>query len=172
MLLLGKIALGMGATLAMTTAYVFHEGVIRVDVDENRPGGEHVHFWVPATSISAGMRLARFVPQHPLDQAGREVRPYLPMLRKLPKELKKYPNAEFVDVESDTDHVRVATVNGKIQIDANQDESKVHLSVPIETLGDVVDRLEDAARSWDEGPDKSGWRDKHKWRAASSQPII
>ena len=171
MLLLGKIALGMGATLAMTTAYVFHEGVIRVDVDENRPGGQHVHFWLPATSVSAGMRLARFVPQHPLDQAGREVRPYLPMLRKLSKELKKYPNAEFVDVESETDHVRVATVNGKIQIDATQEESKVHLSVPIETLGDVVDRLEDAAQgSWDEGPDKS--EDKHKWRGASSQPTV
>lgn len=39
MLVLAKVALGLGATLAMTTAYVFHEGVIRVDVDEHRPGG-------------------------------------------------------------------------------------------------------------------------------------
>lgn len=39
MLVLAKVALGLGATLAMTTAYIFHEGVIRVDVDEHRPGG-------------------------------------------------------------------------------------------------------------------------------------
>ena len=58
MLVLAKVALGLGATLAMTTAYVFHEGVVRVDVDERRPGGSHVHVWVPATAVSAGMRVA------------------------------------------------------------------------------------------------------------------
>jgi hypothetical protein len=145
MLLLGKIVLGMGATLAMTSAYVFHEGVIRVDVDENRPGGEHVHFWVPATTVSAGLRLARLAPQHPLDQAGRQVRPYIPLLRKLSKELEKYPNAEFVDVMDDQNHVRIATVHGRLQIDATEEESKVHVTVPLETLQDVVDRLEEAA---------------------------
>lgn len=36
MLLLAKAALGLGAFVAVAGAYVFHEGVIHVDVDESR----------------------------------------------------------------------------------------------------------------------------------------
>ena len=38
MIFLAKAALGFGVTIAVVGAYVFHEGVIRVDVDENRAG--------------------------------------------------------------------------------------------------------------------------------------
>ena len=147
MLVLAKVALGLGATLAMTTAYVFHEGVIRVDVDEHRPGGSHVHFWVPATTVSAGMRLANLMPQRPLERAAEQMKPHLPMLRVMAKELGKYPNAEFVDVTGDEQHVHIATVNGKLRIDVVDDDQNVHLQVPVETLMDIADRFEDAARS-------------------------
>ena len=36
MIFLAKAALGLGATMAVAGAYVFREGVIRVDFDENR----------------------------------------------------------------------------------------------------------------------------------------
>ena len=55
MMLLAKAALGVGATLALATAYTFREGVIRVDVDEYRAGGSHVHFWVPAAAVPMAM---------------------------------------------------------------------------------------------------------------------
>jgi len=147
MLVLAKVALGLGATLVMTTAYVFHEGVIRVDVDEHHQGGSHVHFWVPATTVSAGMRLARLAPQHPLEQAAVQAKPYLPILRTLAKELQKYPNAEFIDVTDEEQHVHIATVHGKMRIDVLGDDETVHVQVPVETLMDVADQLEDAARS-------------------------
>jgi translation elongation factor EF-G len=147
MLILAKVALGLGATLAMTTAYVFHEGVIRVDVDEHRLGGSHVHFWVPATTVSAGMRLASLVPQRPLEQAARQMKPHLPMFRVMAKELQKYPNAEFLDVTDEEQHVHIATVNGKLRIDVVGDDQTVHLQVPVETLLDIVDRFEEAARN-------------------------
>jgi len=167
MSMIAKVALGLGATLAMTTAYVFHEGVIRVDVDENRPGGNHVHLWVPATTVSAGMRVARFAPHYPLEQAGREVQPYIPLLRKLSKELQKYPNAEFVKVTGEGQHVHVATAHGRLQIDAVDVGNKVHVSVPVETLQDVVDRLEEAApRSWDEWRSKNEQVETENWRSA------
>ncbi len=147
MLVLAKVALGLGATLVMTTAYVFHEGVIRVDVDEHHQGGAHVHFWVPATTVSVGMRLARLAPQHPLEQAAEQTKPYLPVLRTLAKQLQKYPNAEFVEVKDEDQHVHIATVNGKLRIDVLGDDETVHVQVPVETLMDVADRLEDAARA-------------------------
>lgn len=142
MLFLAKAALCAGATLALTTAYVFHEGVIRVDVDENRSGGSHIHFWVPATTVSAGLRLT---PRHYLQQAAAESRPYLPLLREIAKELKKYPNAEFLDVRDSHDHVRITAQNGKLYLDAVTDTDDVHIHFPTETLADVADRLEDAA---------------------------
>ena len=144
MLFAAKVALGLSASLAMSTAYVFHEGVISVDVDENRAGGSHVHFWVPATAVDAGLHV---VPSHHLEQAAAQARPFLPVIRQLAYELKKYPNAELVDVTDAHDHVRVAIVDGKIQIDAVNNEEAVHVRVPIETLEDVSDRLDANAPS-------------------------
>src|ERR1700737_1003291 len=46
-MVLTKAALGLG-TLVLAGAYTFHEGVIRVDVDQFRSGSSHVHIWVPA----------------------------------------------------------------------------------------------------------------------------
>jgi len=142
MILLAKVGIGIGATLAFTACWVFHEGVIRVDVDESRSGGSHVHFWVPATAVSAGLRLA---PGRCLRQAAEQSRPYLPVLREISKELEKYPNAELLDVHSSSDHVRLAMRSGRLYLDAVTDTDNVHISFPTETLRDVADRLEDAA---------------------------
>ena len=142
MLFLAKAALGVGATLALTAGYVFHEGVIRVDVDETRAGGSHVHFWVPATAVSGGLRV---VPRHYIQQAAEQSRPYLPVLREVAKELEKYPDAELVEVQGNDQHVRISVRNGKVYIDAVDKENNVHVSVPTETIADVADRLEDAA---------------------------
>lgn len=141
MLILAKVALGLGATVAMAGVYAFHEGVIRVDVDERRAGGSHVHFWVPATVVSVGMHLA---PKEQLNHVTEEARPFLPVLREVAKELEKYPNVELVDVTDARDHVRVAMVDGKLQIDAvSGDGDVVHVSVPARVLRDVADELEE-----------------------------
>jgi len=140
MLMLAKVALGLGAAMTAAGVYVFHEGVIRVDVDEHRTDGSHVHFWVPATVVATGMH---FVPADKMRDAAAQVRPYLPVLREVSKELQKYPDAELVDVESAEDHVRVAMVGGKLRIDAvSEDGDVVHLSVPAQVLSDVADELE------------------------------
>src|ERR1700746_3337266 len=111
MLIFAKGALGLCATMAMAGAYVFHEGVIRVDVDEHRTGGSHVHLWVPATVVSVGMHLA---PKDQLNHATEVARPFLPVFREVSRELEKYPNVELVDVTDAQDHVRVAMVEGKL----------------------------------------------------------
>jgi hypothetical protein len=143
MILLAKVGIGIGATLALTAGWVFHEGVIRVDVDEARPGGSHVHFWLPATTVSAGMHLA---PRHCLQQAAGQSRPFLPVIREVAKELAKYPNAELLDVHDKSNHVRMVVRNGRLYLDAvTEDGDNVHISFPAETLRDVADGLEDAA---------------------------
>jgi hypothetical protein len=142
MLLLAKAALGLCATASLAGAYVFHEGVIRVDVDESRGSGEHVHFWVPATAVPVGLRV---VPRDKLRQVATQARPYLPLLREVAKELKKYPNAELVDVRDNDQHVRISLRDGKFYVDAVTDSDHVHVSFPVETISDVADRLEAVA---------------------------
>ncbi len=139
MLIIAKVALGLGATLAVSGAYVFHEGVINVDVDDYNSGGSHVHFWVPATAVSLGLRV---VPHRQREHAASQVQPYLPVLREMAKELRKFPDAKFVEVESGTDRVFIGTADGKLRIDAVSPKETVHLCIPVDTIEDVADRLE------------------------------
>jgi len=67
MVLLGKIALGFGATVVMAGAYTFREGLLRVDVDESRINGSHVHVWLPAAVVPMAIH---FVPGRKLEEAG------------------------------------------------------------------------------------------------------
>ncbi|HMD43586.1 MAG TPA: hypothetical protein VKH45_10950 [Candidatus Acidoferrum sp.] len=142
MLFLAKAALGMAVALALSAAYVFHEGVIKVDVDEFKGDGSHIHLWVPATAVNLGLEV---VPHRNLERAARQVQPFLPALRELAKELKKYPNAQLVDVKDQNEHVQIALVDGKIQIDVVDPQEIIHVRVPVATLEDVADRLESNA---------------------------
>jgi hypothetical protein len=126
--------------LALGAAYTFHEGVIRVDVDENKIGGSHVHFWVPATLVSIGVHVA---PRQAMKQAAEKARDVLPALRLGAKELRNYPDALLVEVKNEEQHVRVATEHGKLRVDVNGDGGVVHVTVPLETIQDVTERMEE-----------------------------
>ena len=142
MMLLAKAALGVSGALVAMGAYTFHEGVIRVDVDEFRAGGSHVHFWVPAAAVPMAMR---FVPRHHFRDAARHAREFLPVAHALFKELKNFPDAEFVEVKDDEQHVQIRTHGGKLQIDVEDSGETVHLLVPLSTVDDVVGQIEDSA---------------------------
>jgi hypothetical protein len=83
------------------------------------------------------------VPRHNMEHAAQQVRPWLPTLRALTKELEKYPNAEFVDVRDGGDqHVRISTHNGKLLIDVDQPDEHVHVACPLAVMRDVANELE------------------------------
>jgi hypothetical protein len=142
MLLLAKAVLGLGTFVAVAGVYVFHEGVIRVDVDESRGDCNHVHFWVPATVVPVALHV---VPSQKLERAAEQARPYLPLLRQVSRELRKYPNAELVDVRGRQEHVHIAVHDEHLYIDAVTDGNNIHVSFPVETISDVADRLESVA---------------------------
>jgi hypothetical protein len=141
MLLAAKIALGLGGSLALATAYTFHEGVIRVDVDENHNGGSHVHFWVPATVVPMAFHV---VPRDRMKEAAEQAQPWLPLMHAVSKELKHYPNAELVEVrdQGGLENVHVRTHDGKLLIDVEDPGNNVHLACPIDTLEDIANGLE------------------------------
>ena len=139
MILLAKAALGFTGTLFVAGAYTFHEGVIRIDVDEHRAGGSHVHMWVPAAAVPMALH---FVPQKHLRKAAEHSREALPIAHAIVKELKKYPDVDLVEVVDGRQHVRIRTRNGKLQIDVEEPDQQVHLLVPLSTLDDVTRQLE------------------------------
>jgi hypothetical protein len=140
MLLIAKAVLGLAATLVVGALYTFHEGVIRVDVDENKLGGSHVHFWVPATVVGVGMHV---VPRRALKNAASQARDVLPALRVGAKDLRNYPDAVLAEVSTADKHVRIATEHGKLRVDVNGSDGTVHLTVPLETIQDVTARMEE-----------------------------
>lgn len=140
MILLAKVALGIASTVAFATIYTFREGVIRVDVDESRAGGSHVHVWVPAAAVPIAVH---FTPSRHFQDAGENLETWLPTIRQLTKELQKYPNADFVDVQDGAQHVQVRTRDGKLQVDVHEPGQDVHVAVPIETIEDVAGEISD-----------------------------
>jgi hypothetical protein len=140
MVLLAKAALGLGGTLVLAGAYTMREGVIRIDVDEYRSGGSHVHMWVPAAAIPMVMH---FVPEKCLHNAALQAREAMPILHALVRELTKYPDAEFVEIYDKSEHVRMRTHGGKLQIDVDAPDQKVHVLCPLSTIEDVTSQLEE-----------------------------
>src|SRR6266567_5156129 len=134
MMLLVKAALGLGGTIVLAGAYTMREGVIRIDVDEYRTGGSHVHMWVPAAAVPMALH---FVPDKHLRHASEHVREAMPILHAIVKELKKYPDSEFVEVDDYDEHVRVRSQGGRLQIDVDA------LPIcPLSTIEDVTIQLE------------------------------
>lgn len=142
MMLLAKTALGISGTLVLAGAYTLSEGVIRVDMDESRAGGSHLHLWVPAVVVPMTMH---FVPKHHFRDAAEHARDFLPVAHALFKELKKFPDTDLVEVKDDDQHVQIRTHEGKLQIDVDAPDEKVHLLVPLSTLDDMVGQIEESA---------------------------
>jgi len=138
MVLLAKIALGFGATVVMAGAYTFREGLLRVDVDEHRVNGSHVHVWLPAAVVPMALH---FVPRGKLEEAGEGAGKFMPLVHAVAKELQKYPEAELVEVQDGEQHVHIRTHDGTLLIDADEPGQTVHVACPLATIDDVSREL-------------------------------
>lgn len=138
MVLLGKIALGFAGTVVAAGAYTFHQGLLRVDVDENNRHGSHVHLWVPAAMVPMAMH---FVPQRHIERAAERTAQFMPLVESLAKELRRYPDAELVEVTDGEQHVQIRTHNGSLLIDVSEPGEEVHVSCPLATINDVAGQL-------------------------------
>ena len=136
-MLLAKLALGFCGTVALAGVYTFREGVMRVDEDRN--DGRHVHVWVPAAIVPMALHV---VPSRHLERALEHAGPWLPTLRALTKELKRYPEAELVEVEDANQHVRIRTHQGKLLIDVTEPGETVHVACPLVMMEDIARELE------------------------------
>ena len=136
-MLLAKLALGFSGIVAAAGVYTFHEGVMRVDEDHSN--GRHVHVWLPAAIVPMALYV---IPGRHFAHAASQAGPWLPTVRALTKELKKYPEAELVEVEDANQHVHIRTHHGKLLIDVTNSDETVHVACPLAMIEDVSRELE------------------------------
>lgn len=125
----------LGATVAAT-------GVATVQISEAGPDG--VNLWIPVPALLFDVAVAavpRFLPEHELDDARREVAPYLPMLRDLADAIEDMPSATFVEVESGSEHVRIMKEGRNFKIHVESPDANVRVTVPARLFGRSLDIL-------------------------------
>ncbi|HET8965188.1 MAG TPA: hypothetical protein VFN20_03165, partial [Candidatus Acidoferrum sp.] len=82
-----------------------------------------------------------FVPDSKLREASDHANEWAPLARIAAKELRKYPDTTFVEVEDGEQHVKVSTVGTKIQVDVTGPEETVHVTVPLAMVEDVIAQI-------------------------------
>jgi hypothetical protein len=138
MMLLGKIALGFAGVAVAGAGVLCSEGIITVNVVEKQPEQHHIFVAAPALLGPIGMH---FAPRHSLQQAARELRPWLPTVRVALEELRRSEDMTFVEVRSAGEHVKVVKSGGAIVVDVNDPENAVHVSAPIRALRSTIEEL-------------------------------
>ena len=128
-----------GTTVVMGGVATYNAGAIRVSVDENRPGGDHVHLFVPAVMVPPAMNL---IPQEKLREHSREIQPWLTAIKIASRELAKCPDGILVEVIDSNEHVRITKRGGAIVVDVKSPEQNVHVAVPLHMVYSVAEKLQ------------------------------
>ena len=144
MILLAKLGLGVMGTAVVAAAALSSEGFIHVKVHEKQSGGTHINLIVPAALVPATLR---FVPNRDLEDASRNLRPYLPIIDAAIPALEDCPDGVLVEVVNNRDHVLVTKRGGSIVVDVNDSADTVHLSVPLRVAQSSIHQIAQASPS-------------------------
>jgi hypothetical protein len=128
-----------GTTVVTGGVMTYNAGAVKVSVDENRPGGDHVHLFVPAVMVSPALRL---IPEEELRKHAREIQPWLPAIKIASRELAKCPDGILVEVIDTDEHVTITKQGGALVVDVKSADENVHVAVPLQMIHSVAERLE------------------------------
>jgi hypothetical protein len=138
MILLGKIVLGMAGVGLAGAGVLCSEGLVRVKVIEKEPQGHHINVIAPAMLAPIAVH---FAPQRDLEQAAREIQPYMPAIRAVLVGLRDTEDVVLVEVKAPGEHVQVSKSRGSIVVDVEDTRETVHVSVPIRAISSTVEQL-------------------------------
>jgi hypothetical protein len=137
--LVAGLLLLSGTTAVVGGVMTYQAGAVHVAVDENRPGGDHVHLLVPAVVIPPAMRL---IPEKQLRRHAREIQPWLPVLKIASRELAKSPDGILVEVRDSRQYVVIRKRGGALVLDVQSPDESVHVQVPLRTVYSVAEKLQ------------------------------
>ena len=96
---------------------------------------------MPAAIVPATLH---FVPKDELKEAGRDIRPYLPIIDAAIPALEDCPDGVLVEVKDPGEHVLIQKVGGAVVIDVNDHEDIVHVSVPLRAAQSSIHQIAEA----------------------------
>ena len=134
--MLTKVLTGVLYTGLIGGAVLFHEGAIKVDVQEKREGGDHVFVVAPATIMTWGVNL---IPQDKLPRLPREAREALPAIEAAAAELERLPDFILVEVQERDEHVKIQKIGGNLVVDVDSPRETVHVSVPLRAARKAIE---------------------------------
>jgi hypothetical protein len=137
---LGAMLLCM-ATVTLGAAAAYQAGSVSVQVQD---GNDDFSIRLPAILANVALSLA---PRSALDEAARELEPFLPALKAGWRELEATPDFVLVEIVSSDEHIRIEKRGGTLQIHVQEDGSDIRVSLPLATIGTVCRKL-----------GRSGWR--------------
>jgi hypothetical protein len=137
-ILLAKIGVGVLGTVVAAGAALSSEGFIAVRVQEKQANGTHLNLIVPAAIVPATLH---FVPKDKLKDAGRDIRPYLPVIDAAIPALEDCPDGVLVEVRDPGEHVLIQKIGGSVVIDVHDHEDIVHVSVPLRAAQSSIHQI-------------------------------
>ncbi len=138
-LIAGSLLLAMTLGASYATREVFQAGTIAVEVVER--GGSHIAVCIPAALVRVAIW---FVPDRILAEAGRELRPWWPVVDRAFAELASSPDGLFIDVKGPDGIVRIGKENGQFFVRVNSRRETVNISIPLDTVNDFLKKLRGA----------------------------
>jgi hypothetical protein len=138
MILIGKIALGFAAATFAGVGLLCSEGFVEVNVIEHQPEAHHIFVVAPAMLAPIGMH---FVPKRHLEQAARQIQPWMPVIRTALEQLRETRDMTLVEVTDREEHVKVQKDGGSIIVDVVDKDDRVHVSVPIRAVSSTIEEL-------------------------------
>jgi hypothetical protein len=156
----GKAALVLGGVVILSAGFALFvsrhlaTGMVRVQVDENYPGGDHVSVCFPAESVQLAMAL---VPGRVRLCAGKDARVWLPAMQAACRELAAAGDCKLVDVHAPGERVSIQVQGQILRIAVDSSREVVRVELPLRLATKVVDRM---ASSWSEStedPESPGY---------------
>lgn len=136
-----SLVVGGVAAAAVVAAAVYRAGTIDIEIDQ--AGGEHLSIAVPSSLVNAAVK---FLPDRVCVEATAEIAPYWDACRAAVREIARAPDGVYVQVAGPDLDVVVAKDHGRLRIDVAEDEDRVHVSVPIDTVLQIVEQLDPPRR--------------------------
>ncbi len=132
----------LAALAGLMTAALLMDWMV-VDVHATETAGESTHVWVPVP-VAALRMAAALIPRDafPTEEVPPEIHERLPAIRTALQDLSSCPDVQLASVESPDGKVTVLMHSGRLIVDVNSPDAKVHATVPLR-------RLARAMKHWD-----------------------
>jgi hypothetical protein len=114
------------------------EGLVHVSVHQKAADGTHLSLVVPGVLAPIALY---WVPRSHLQQAGGQLRPWMPAIRAAVEEMKNEPDMTYVEVVQADQHVKVSKIGGAVNVDVDDPNETVHVSTPLRAIGSTLEEL-------------------------------